>query len=303
MGYEPPCPPSVSAAQFVRQFAECRDLARQQPVFVTSYGRITHALIAVEDLEALQSAAADRAEQAGSAAAGALLRDLGLWQDCAQIVCDAQMRIESLNARAGALCRVEEGEAVGRPFDQALPAAADTLVATLAFRTALSGEPASADIPSPFSEGAWVRIRSFVWAGRTIILIRDITVEVRSERLADGEASIVEAMALHGGVAHLRLSLRGTIEAVGDPFCALVGLPRRRLLGVQLADLVDVAGRPQMRAAIEAVLREEAGRRLAVRLIRNAGGTTDATIALVRLQGSYGVEGAVALLARTDSQD
>ena len=57
------CPtesPVVTAADLVRGFSECRDMATRTPLYITHHGRATHVLLGVNEFRALK-------EQSGSA--------------------------------------------------------------------------------------------------------------------------------------------------------------------------------------------------------------------------------------------
>lgn len=293
----------VSAARLVRQFGEYRGRADREPVLVTSYGRVTHALIAIDRLQMLENAAHCVEPSAHYGLAGALLADLGPWLDLGLIVCDAALHVEAANHVAAALAGRAPGDCVNRPFAEAFPAARDTILAVHAARTAASRAPSTAEFPSPFAPENWLRLRSFWWRERVVILLADITQEVWRERFADESASIMDSISLLPGLGHCRLSQRGTIDRVDGALPEMLGLAPDRLKGVPFADLIDLGARAAFRAALEERLHGEGAARLATRLISNHGVTVPAEMAIAPLLGSYGVEGAALIVQRSDSPE
>lgn len=328
MAYRSTTTHAFTAAQFVRQFAECRSLARDEPVFISSYGRTTHALLGIAHFDTLAKNTSGRVDGEGEAA---LLNEWGMRAGLAVIVCDAQMVVEAINTAGCSLVGVRQDDAVGQSLERALAGPQlltdrgeerlgggedgaknlasitnshgqrePSLLLTLARRCWHSREDVSADVPSPFGVNAWLKISCFVWLDHLVITLKDITSEVRLERLADREASLAEAMDLHSGVAAVRLSLRGVVESAGNGLAQLVGLPHGRLIGAQFIDMVDIHSRVATRAAIEAVLRGDGGQQIDLRLIKNTGGIAQVTASLVQLRGAYGVEGLTMVLKEKD---
>ncbi len=284
---------STTAAQFVRQFAEWRGRADGQPVFITSYGRITHTLLGIRQFEAMHRDSARQDSQQEQATADSLLCDLSLSLGTAMIVCDPGLRVVAVNPAAAAMAGVARDDGIGRLFSDAFPAARGTILAAHAERLAAGRMPAVAEFSSPFGRNLWVRMRSFWWRNRAIILLEDISQEVSQERFADEDASIVESFSRLPGMAHIRLSQRGTIVSARPGLAGMVGLLPDRLQGAAFADLVDLAHRVEFRAALEEVLRGGAGQCVALRLISNEGSTIPVHVSIGPLVGSYGPEGAV----------
>lgn len=290
---------SVNAAQFVRNFAECRTLAERQPVFVSSYGRTTHALIGLEQFEALQEAASQPRQSVEDGLVGAMLGDFGAWLDLGMIVCDTSLQVESVNPAARAMAGVGDDSAIGLPLDGALPGAQGSVLLTHAMRVATSRAPTTAEFPSPFQKDCWLRLRAFWWKEKVVLLVADITQEMNRERLADKSRSIADAFSLLPHMASVLLSPRGTIEGDGGPLGTMLGLAPDRLAGVGLVDLVDLPERPRFRAAVETVLRGGPAVWLPTRLISNTGPVLSVNAALAPMIGSYGSEGAVAVICQS----
>jgi len=289
---------AVTAAELVRNFAECREVAARHKLYVTHHGRPTHVLLGVERYRALRQGGAPAGEPAGADEGAALLHMLADWIDDALILCDGAMTILFANRAVQALCRRPAQAMIGRPLLDALPEAAGSLLEAHVRRTVAGGETGSADMPSPFRPDGWLHFRSFPLGSANALLLRDISEDVRRERLADVRTALLDTMRLHGDIAFMRLSVRGTVEQVNDPFARLIGLPEARLRGVALADIVARADRVACRQAVEAVLQGGDAQRLRAQMISNGGDMLALDLALTPLRGTYGLEGAILLATR-----
>jgi len=286
---------AVTAADLVRNFAECREAAAQRHLFVTHHGRPTHVLLGIEGYRALEQGQAH--DPAGEEGAD-LLRTMADWIDDALILCDGAMTIQFVNRATLALCRRSATALVGRPLLEALPEAAGSLIEAHARRTVSGSEMSAADIPSPFQPEGWLHFRSFPLGDANALMFRDISEDVRRSRMADVRAALLEAMRLHGDIAFMRLSIRGTIEQVNEPCAHLIGLSEARLRGVALADIVAREDRLPCRHALEAVLQGGDEQRLRAAFISNDGDARPVDIALTPLRGALGTEGAILLATR-----
>lgn len=289
---------TVTAAELVRSFAKWRDLSRQKPVHVTNHGRETHILLGVEIYQALAGGVA-RAENPTADEDETI--NFADWIDDAVIIYDQHLNITFANRVATAICRRPLQPLIGQPLTVALPEAAGTLLEVHARRTAVGSEPNGADIPSPFHAGSWLRIHTFPLGRRTVLMFRDISDEVERHRLADVKSALIDTMTLHGGIGYVRLSQRGEIERVDPPFCAMLGLPEERLVGVPLADLVDRSQRAEFRTAVDAVLRQGDRAKIDAAFLTNTGALVHVTAAICPLHGAYGAEGAVILMILPES--
>lgn len=287
---------SVSAADFVRAFSKWREQASQGPVFVTNHGRTTHVMLTTHDYERMLAgeARSDRTDE---------VIDMAEWIDEAVLLCDQNLRIVFANRVASAICRKPAREMVGQIMHDALPETCGSLMDVHARRTVVGGEPSAADIPSPFTENAWLRFQCFPLGSRNVLIFRDITEDVQRYRLADVKSAILSAMSIHGSIGYVRVSVRGTIDRVDEPFCQMLELPEDRLLGVQLVDLVAVEKRVDFKEALENVLRGKDPRNFCSQFLSNRGMLVDAKVSIVQLHGAYGAEGAIILLTPIDREE
>ncbi|AKM10701.1 PAS domain-containing protein [Croceicoccus naphthovorans] len=281
---------TATAAEVVRSFSHWRDVANTNPVYITNHGRETHVLLDIGSFRELSMPGA------GGSAGGEDLIGLAEWINEAILICDGDLRIDYANRVAGAVCRKPVGELTGKMLVEALPSVAGSLMEVHARRTVIGGEPSAADLPSPFHDGAWLRFQSFPLGKSNVLMFRDITEDVQRHRLADVKAAILDAMSVHGEVGYVRVSIRGTIERIDDPFSKMVELDESRLIGIGLADLVVREERPAFRDALESVLQGGPSQKLRVGFLSNSGEVAYARLSIVQLHGAYGAEGAVVLL-------
>jgi PAS domain-containing protein len=291
--FKPEVPKAVSAAELVRNFAECREAAAKDSLYVTHHGRATHVLMGIDQYNVIKAAAEQPLAELGADDGAFLLHSFADWLDEAVILCDAQMKILYVNRVLLAMCRRSAQELLDRPLLEAVPQIAGSLLEFHARRTVVASEQNSADIPSPFREDSWLHCQSFPLGRWNVLMFRDITEEVRRHRLADVKGAILDAMRVHGGVAYASLSTRGTIERMNEPFAALVALPEDRLMGVALTDIVATQDRVALREALEFALRGMGEGQLDVRIVTNTGELAQVHMAVVQLIGAYGSEGAV----------
>lgn len=287
---------SVSAAEFVRNFARLRIEAQSDPIFITNHGRETHVLCDVDTWRSLIDAAQSGSGTSLDSPDEDMAFGLADWMNEGIIACDEDLTILFANRVAHGLVRARPGSLVGRSLSNALPRLAGSLMEAQARQTIARGESNMADIPSPFVENGWLRFQTFPLNNRLVLSLRDVTLEVDVHFKASIKEAIIDAMDRHGGISYVRLSQRGTIDRVDATFSRLVDLPEARLTGVTLGDLVAVPDKPRFRAALEAVLRGGDPARLVLSFLSNRGELIQTRTSIVRLDGLYGCDGAVVVI-------
>jgi len=257
-------------------------------IFITHHGRETHALLPIASYHAIVAAANDSER-------GPILFDQGLadWLPFLLIVVNEARAISMANRTAHAVARKASSALIGCDLFEVLPALRETMFESYYNRTARTGEPCSFELPELICPGSWHRVETFLTHGGVAILARDITDEVKTFRLADTKKALIDAILVHGGIGYLWINVRGRIEDADQTISDLLQLPKERLSGVPVADLVPIGKRPALRELIEQVLNQGGARRLATEFLRNDGIAIPAICALKGLRGVYGSEGAV----------
>lgn len=286
--------PSVAAAELVRNFAHWREVGAREPVLITHHGRRTHVFMAIDRFETLARSASPPAVQDR-------FRELAGRIHQGLILCDHDLRIAFINPVALAMAKRWDRQMEGQILWEALPEFADTLTEAHIRHSLISGETSAADLPSPFRCGSWLHFETFPFADGVALLLRDITADMQSHRLADVKSGILKAMNVLGNVGYVRLSVRGSIETADATFCAMVGLPPERLASASLPDLIDLPLRPALREALERVLHGDGDRLVETRFLTNAGAVVAAEAGLAQLRGAYGTEGAIMVVVARES--
>lgn len=276
---------SVTAADLVRNFAHWREVGVQEPLLVTHHGRGTHILMGLDRYRTMAVS--------GAEAGPDLLAQLSARIHQGLILCRPDAAISHANHAALAMTRRWDRRLEGLSLWEALPELEDSPARSHIHHSMKSGEDSAADIPSPFRDDCWLHFQTFAHADGVALLMRDITDDVKRNRLADAKVAMLDAMLAHGGVGYVHVSNRGFITYADDIFCTMIGLPLDRLKQIGLSDLADLPARPRLREELEHVLRGDGRRRIVTSLLANTGSVITAEVGIAPLQGTYGSEGAV----------
>lgn len=285
--------PSVAAAELVRNFAHWREIGAREPVLITHHGRQTHVFMAIDRFETL-------ARDGAPASVQDRTRELASRIHQGLILCGPDLRIAFINPVALAMTKRWDRQMEGRLLWEALPEFAGTLTEAHIRHSLASGEASAADTPSPFRRDTWLHFETFPFADGVALLLRDITADMQSHRLADVKSGILKAMNVLGKIGYVRLSARGFIETADATFCAMIGLSEDRLATACLPDLIDLPARPALREALERVLRGEGDCVVATRFLTNEGAVIEMEAGLAQLRGAYGTEGAIMVMMARD---
>lgn len=288
----------VSAAEFVRKFARFRDDSHAEPVFITHHGRETHVLCDVATWRYLTDGTGE-ASRAPKGAPETAMFGLAEWSDAGVLACDEDLTIVFANRVSHGLAHVAHGSLVGRRLTVALPRISGGIIEAQARQTLVHGEHNLIDIASPFVEGAWLRVQFFLFNGRLVISLRDVSLEVERNLKANINEALMSAIELHGDLSCIHVSVRGTIDRIDGHLPHIMGLTADRLAGIYLTDLIAVADKPRFRDALEDTLRCKGPRKLDVRFLTGRGTLTEAQLAMTPLEGAHGSEGAIVIVTTT----
>ncbi|WP_296615610.1 PAS domain-containing protein [Sphingomonas sp.] len=279
----------VRASELPRRFGQLSQAGTT--VLVTHHGRETHALLPIASYHAIVAAKDER---------GSPLEEDSLIDRLPMLllVVDNAARIVTANRTAHAVLRKPLGRLVGGRLLDHLPLLEGSVFQSYFNRTAQSGEPSSFELSGLFGAETWHRIETYRTVEGVVILAHDITEDIAAHRLADGKKALIDALAMHGGIGHFWLNVRGRIDRCDAAVERFLQLPATRLAGVAIADLVPVGQRVNLRQAIEDVLSGAGGRRLETEFLRNDGETLPMICAITELRGSFRSEGAVMVATR-----
>jgi PAS domain-containing protein len=296
---------NATAAEIVRHFGHWRNVAQEQPVFITHHGRSTHVLLdhdryekLIGDTDALtinpmrDSAASSTRDDPHQIA----VADIIEWFSHGFAICDHELVVTAINRSACSLIGKSHAAICGQPLWTAAPALAGTLLQSYVEQTLRSGQPSNVDLPSVFRQGRWMRIEILPMGSGVGIMSRDITEEITHSRLADVKEAILKAMSLGSRVGYMRVNTMGAIERIDDTLCRSVGLIEGRLVGVGAQEIVVLAHRPRFREELARVITDGGTALLECDMMRNEDPPITVQIALAGLAGIYGSEGCIALV-------
>ncbi len=282
----------VSSADFIRNFSQYRSEASKRPVFISSYGKPTHVLIDIDRFQ--QAEAADNTS--GQDFYTEALREFSAMSTDAMIVCDNDSIILHANAVAASMLRTSRSAIVGKHLSQALPNYESSLVEANVRQTIESNEVTVADLPALNRDDGFIHFRTYPWHSVNLLVIRDITEQVRAHRFADVKEAILRGMEAHGAIYYVRLDARGLISRADKPFCDLVGISEQRMIGAQFADLTAPSAKVELKELVQEILGGREHATFETQVVDNRGESHSLRGSLVALHGAYVFEGAIALM-------
>ncbi|WP_120078122.1 PAS domain-containing protein [Aurantiacibacter odishensis] len=283
----------VTSAELVRSFAKWRDASQTTPIFVTTHGRPSHVLTSARLFQQLTQ----NSGRENTLLAEEQLTGLADWLGESIILCTADEEIIYANARARQYCRLPALRP-GITLAEAMPALEGSVIQVQYRRTMATGEALQADIPSVFAKDCWTHLQSIPLGDRLVLMMRDITDEVEHYRMADAKHAMLDAISLHPDVSYVHITLRGLIEATDPSFRKWMDVSDEKLCGVRLGDLVVRKQRLAFRNALDRVYEDNERQQIEIELMPNKAASLRVKLAIVPLQGAYGLEGASVIMTR-----
>ncbi|WP_419825700.1 type II toxin-antitoxin system prevent-host-death family antitoxin [Sphingomonas sp.] len=288
--FEGQAPRFVSAAEITRNFGMWQDRAGQGPLVVTHHGRPRCVLLSAESYRAIAEGGA--LDEVGGEAArhGITYALLAERIDAGLVELDADLTITRANGVAGLLLRRAAEHLVGRAIAEAAPTLGTGFPGARIGRAARDGEEARFDCL--MDDGTGVSVHVFPWPGGAALLLRRAGAAEAAERAMAEAGARDAALAAHGGLGQMRLTVRGTIAEVDYAFAALAGFERARLTGVRAADLMALSARVALADAIERVLSGGGPEALDTRLLVNGGDERAVRVGIAPVPDGLAVGGA-----------
>lgn len=286
-------PRRVSAADFIRGFANWRLQAARAPVVVTHHGRDAHVLISLDTYRQLDGGGPSgdgdplRASLSGVVEA---LRD-------GVILFDPERRIVAVNPAACDMIERGAAQLIGAELAAAFPGAASGLILSHVARLIDYRERFSGDIPGVLRPRQWLRIDLAPVAVGGVMILRDISAAMDDLAAGDGRRAAVAAFDAHGLIGRAALSVREAVEDANDALAQMVGTDPLALRRVRFSSLLPLAERQTFAEALEAVFRDGAALTLDSALITREGDVLPVRIAIAERRSGYASEGAVVVVA------
>ncbi|MBB6424509.1 PAS domain-containing protein [Sphingopyxis sp. JAI128] len=289
-------PQRVSAAEFIRGFANWRLQSARKPVVVTHHGKDAHVLISLDDYRRLGGDS-----QTGPAPAGNLQDSLASIVDCLRdgaIVIDREWRILSVNPAASDMAERPAASLIGDHLASALPQLAESLLFQRIIRLIDHRERFSGDVPGILRPRQWLHIDLVPLPVGGAILLRDVSDAMESFASADMRQALATAVDIDGAIGHARLSVRETIEAANDTLTGMVGVDAVAIRRVRFSALLALGRRAAFAEAIEGVFRSGQPVRVASQIVTREGEALDVVLSIAEIRGAYASEGAIVLVTR-----
>ncbi|MBA3940603.1 MAG: PAS sensor protein [Sphingopyxis sp.] len=286
-------PQRVSAAEFIRGFANWRLQAARKPVVVTHHGKDAHVLISLDDYRRLDGERSDSvtADVLGDSQAGVIeaIRD-------GVILIDRHWRIAAINPAASDLVEIAAAQLVGAELTAAIPGLKDGLLFHHIIRMLDHRERFAGEIPGVLRPRQWLRVDLVPLPVGGAIILRDVSEAMEGFAESDMRAAMMATIEAQGDIGHARLSLRETVEDANGALTAMIGVDPVAIRRVRFSALLSIGSRQAFAEALDSVFRTGVPASIAADLVTREGVTIAATLAIAELRGAYACDGAFVLI-------
>ena len=289
-------PQRVSAADFIRGFANWRLQSARKPVVVTHHGKDAHVLISLDDYRRLDhdpAATAATTDQLQDSLAGVVesIRD-------GVILIDRQWRIAAVNPAASDMVELACAALIGADLMTALPRLKHSLLTQHIIRLIDHRERFSGEVPDILRPRQWLRVDLIPAPIGGAIVLRDVSGAMEDIAASATRQAMLDAVEADGGIGHARISVRETVETANDTLTALLGVDAGAIRRVRFSALLAVGQRASFAEALETVFRSGQPARIASQIVTRDGLAIDVTLAIAEVRGPYASDGAVVLVTR-----
>lgn len=283
-------PRFVSAAEITRNFGMWQDRTAQGPLIVTHHGRPRCVLLSAAAWQEIA-----RAEPVPDGERAAIEHDLLAERiDSGFVALDGDLTIRGANALGAMMLGHPREALVGLSFADAMPVMADGPVGDQLRRTLRGGEDGWL---TAFSGDGKLRIHVFPWPDGVALTLRPAGDDGDADHAEHAAVALREAIDAHGAIGTAQISPRGTIRLADAGFARMAGFAAGRLVGVRATDLLALSSRDGVSDAMEAVLAGKGARSADSVLLVNGAGERPVHISLAPVIESYGISGAVLVMA------
>ena len=290
-------PQRVSAADFIRGFANWRLQSARKPVVVTHHGKDAHVLISLDDYRRL----GDKTAREVAAASDMLQASLaGLVESVRDgvILIDRQRRIVAVNPAASDMLEMPAAGLIGEELTSALPSLGESLLLHHIARLLDHRERFSGDLPGLLRPRQWLHVDLVPTPVGGAIMLRDVSEAMEDFAAGGMRAAILDAVERDGGIGHARISVREAVESANAMLTKLVGVDPAAIRRVRFSALLAVGQRAAFVEALESVFRSGDPVRVASQMVTRDGSGIDVNLTIAEVRGPYTSEGAVILVTR-----
>jgi PAS domain-containing protein len=289
-------PQRVSAADFIRGFANWRLQSAREPVVVTHHGKDVHVLISLDDYRRLDGDPADVADTANrleQSLAGLLesIRD-------GVILIDRRWRILAANPAACDMLERSCADLIGAPLTTAVPRIEGSLLAQHLVGLIDHRERFSGDVPDIFRPRQWLRVDLVPASVGGALILRDVSDALSDFAANDARQALLTAVEAQGEIGHARISVREVVEAANDTLLDMLGVDATAIRRVRFLALLAVGHRAAFAERLEELFRSGQPVRLASQFVTRDGDAIGVTLTITEVRGPYASDGAVVLVTR-----
>ncbi|MBU0823346.1 MAG: PAS domain-containing protein [Alphaproteobacteria bacterium] len=289
-------PQRVSAADFIRGFANWRLQSAREPVVVTHHGKDAHVLISLDDyrrLDADPTDVADTANRLEQSLAGLVesIRD-------GVILIDPQWRILAANPAVCDMLERSCADLIGAPLTTAVPRIEGSLLAQHIVRLIDHRERFSGEVPDIFRPRQWLRVDLVPAPVGGALVLRDVSDALNDFAANDARQALLAAVEVEGDIGHARISVREAVEAANDTLLEMLGVDAAAIRRVRFSALLAVGHRGAFAEGLEELFRSGQPVRLASQIVTRDGDATDVTLTIAEVRGPYASDGAVVMVTR-----
>ena len=289
-------PQRVSAADFIRGFANWRLQSAREPVVVTHHGKDAHVLISLDDYRRLDG---DAVEIAG--ASDRLQQSLAVLVESIRdsvILIDRQWRIVAANPAACDMLERSCADLIGVPLTTAVPRIEGSLLAQHLVRMIDHRERFSGDVPDILRPRQWLRVDLVPAPVGGALILRDVSDALSDFAENDARQALLTAVEAQGDIGHARISVRETVEAANDTLLEMLGVDAVAIRRVRFSTLLAIGCRAAFVEGLEELFRSGQSVRLASQIVTRDGDVIGVTLTIAEVRGPYASDGAVVLVTR-----
>lgn len=285
-------PQRVSAADFIRGFANWRLRAAREPVVVTHHGKDAHVLISLDDYRKLDG---------GIASAGHLQDSLVSLVESIRdgiVVIDRQMRIAAINPAASDMLERATADILHEKLTDALPGLESNLLLSHVNRMVAHRERFSGDVPGLLRPRQWLRVDLVPLTVGGALLMRDVSDAMGEAAAVDARQALADAVEGHGAIGRAHISVREMIEDANACLTGMVGVDPAAIRRVRFSALLAMGERALFADALEGVFRGGPAARLPSAIVTREGQALPVILSIAERRGAYASDGAIVLVTR-----
>lgn len=283
-------PQRVSAAEFIRGFANWRLQSARKPVVVTHHGKDAHVLISLDDYQRL-----DREGKRADSLHRSLAGTVEAFRD-AVILIDRQWRIVTANPAAGDMLETAAAALTGKPLTDVIGGLNGSLLLHHLVRLIDYRERFSGDMPGLLTPRQWLRVDLVPVPVGGAIILRDVSAAMEEIAVGDARQALESAVEAHGALGQVRLSPRAQVEDANAALLEMVGADAVAITRVRFSALLPTGRRQAFAEALETVFRGGRPVRIVSELVSREGVALPVTLVIAERRGPYASEGAIILV-------